>query len=125
LPIRRGRGLDTLEGYAGQLSKPLSYPLAAAAFLKDHLAKTSLRKGDVEVKACSNFDDRFDIFWEDLKKRIGTYSWPSARAKSWTGTLNMHCWATSSGSSPLLMVPDWSPMRFSKKCSIEGLALSK
>ena len=58
-----------LKAMRAQLSKPLSYPLAAAAFLKDHLAKTSLREGDVEVKACSDFDDRFDIFWEDLKKK--------------------------------------------------------
>jgi len=31
--------------------------------------KDIMRKGDVEVKACSDFDDRFDVFWEDLKKK--------------------------------------------------------
>src|SRR5438067_2043430 len=58
-----------LKAMRARLSKPLSYPLAAAAFLKDHLAKTSLRGRDVEVKACPDFDDRFDTFWEDLKKK--------------------------------------------------------
>jgi hypothetical protein len=28
-----------------------------------------LRESDVEVKACPDFDDRFDTFWEDLKKK--------------------------------------------------------
>jgi hypothetical protein len=27
-----------------------------------------VRESDVEVKPCSDFDDRFDSFWEDLKK---------------------------------------------------------
>jgi hypothetical protein len=57
-----------LKATRARLSKPLSYPLAAAAFLKDRLAKTSVRESDVEVKACAAFDDRFDCFWEDLKK---------------------------------------------------------
>src|SRR5437879_7936669 len=29
----------------------------------------SLRESDVEVQACPDFDDRFDTFWEDLKKK--------------------------------------------------------
>ncbi len=45
--------------------RPLSYPLAAVAFLKDRL--TAPRSGDVEVKACQGFDDRFDDFWERMK----------------------------------------------------------
>jgi hypothetical protein len=49
------------------LAKPLSYPLAAAIFLKDRLTNTDLRERDVEVTACSGFDERFDDFWEDLK----------------------------------------------------------
>ena len=51
-----------------RFSKPLSYPLSAAAFLKDRLAKTSVREGEVEVKPCTDFDDRFDSFWEDVKR---------------------------------------------------------
>src|SRR5438477_9534981 len=55
-----GGSLDTLEKHAGPASKPLSYPLSAAAFLKDHLLKKSLRESGVEVQACRDFDDRFD-----------------------------------------------------------------
>ncbi len=50
-----------------RLSTPLSYPLSVVAFLRDRLAKTALRESDVEVKACSGFDERFDAFWEDLR----------------------------------------------------------
>jgi hypothetical protein len=52
-----------------KLARPLSYPLSAAAFVKDKLTKKALREGDVEVKACSGFDDRFDSFWLDLKAK--------------------------------------------------------
>ena len=50
-----------------RLCNPLSYPLSVVAFLIDRLGKTALRESDVEVKACSGFDERFDAFWEDLK----------------------------------------------------------
>jgi len=58
-----------LKSMRARLSKPLSYPLSAAAFLKDHLAKTSLRESDVQVQVCPDFDDRFDSFWEELKRK--------------------------------------------------------
>ena len=48
-------------------ARPLSYPLAAAVFVKDRLTKTDLRENDVEVTSCSGFDDRFDGFWAALK----------------------------------------------------------
>ena len=57
-----------LKALRARLSKPLSYPLSAAAFLKDRLAKTSVREGEVEVKPCTDFDDRFDSFWEEVKR---------------------------------------------------------
>src|SRR5205809_177190 len=57
-----------LKALRARFSKPLSYPLSAAAFLKDRLAKTSLNQRDVEVKPCRDFDDRFDSFWEDVKR---------------------------------------------------------
>jgi hypothetical protein len=50
------------------LAKPLSYPLAAATFFKDRLTKKDLRESDVEVTVCSGFDERFDDFWEELKR---------------------------------------------------------
>ena len=57
-----------LKALRARLAKPLSYPLSAAAFLKDRLAKTSVRESEVEVKPCTDFDDRFDSFWEDVKR---------------------------------------------------------
>jgi hypothetical protein len=51
------------------LAKPLSYPLGAAVFLKDRLTTPALRAGGVEVSACPAFDDRFDDFWAELKRR--------------------------------------------------------
>jgi hypothetical protein len=50
------------------LAKPLSYPLSAAALLKDSVTSKALR-GDFEVQVCGHFDARFDDFWEDLKKK--------------------------------------------------------
>lgn len=35
--------------------------------LKDRTRDTAARKNDLRVVACSDFDDRFDGFWEDLK----------------------------------------------------------
>jgi len=49
------------------LAKALSYPLSAAASLKDRLTTKGLRAGDVEVKSVTGFDDRFDDFWANLK----------------------------------------------------------
>jgi hypothetical protein len=64
-----GGSWTRLKAMRARLSKPLSYPLSAAAFLKDRLAKASVRESDVEVKACPAFDDRFDYFWEELKRK--------------------------------------------------------
>jgi hypothetical protein len=51
------------------LAKPLSYPLSAAVFLKDRLTRKAWGAADVEVKACPAFDERFDEFWVELKRR--------------------------------------------------------
>jgi hypothetical protein len=67
-PSRNGSWTH-LKALRARLSKPVSYPLVVAAFLKDQLTKTALRESDVEVKACADFDDRFDTFWEALKKK--------------------------------------------------------
>lgn len=56
-----------LKGYP--LGKPLSYPLAAVAFVKDRLTKKGLGGRDVEVNCCVVFDERFDDFWMELKRR--------------------------------------------------------
>lgn len=57
----------TLRKYS--LATPLSYPLSAAVFLKDRLAGRAWGARDVEVKACPGFDERFDEFWVELKRR--------------------------------------------------------
>jgi hypothetical protein len=57
-----------LKAIRARVSKPLSYPLSAVAFLKDSLTKISVRDSDVEVKDCPGFDDRFNSFWEDRKR---------------------------------------------------------
>jgi len=49
-------------------AKWLSHPLSVGLFLMDTLKKRALREGDVEVKALQGFDDRFDTFWDELKR---------------------------------------------------------
>jgi hypothetical protein len=63
----------TLKHYP--LAKSLSYPFSAAVFLKDRLTNKALRAGDVEVKACAGFDERFDDFWVESKSRSPHVLW--------------------------------------------------
>ncbi len=51
------------------LARPLRYPFAAAAFLKDGLTTKALRRADVEVQCCPCFDERFDDFWDQLRSK--------------------------------------------------------
>jgi amino acid adenylation domain-containing protein len=48
----------------------LSYPLSAGLFLRDALTGRTLRSGrnGAEVQFCTQFDDRFDRFWEQVRK---------------------------------------------------------
>jgi hypothetical protein len=49
--------------------KFLAYPAAAALRARDRLTKSpSWTHQTGELKTCSGFDDRFDAFWEDLKR---------------------------------------------------------
>jgi hypothetical protein len=53
------------------LAKPLSYPLSLGLFLRDQ-AKRSRFQGNrsaVRVVSCASFDDRFEAFWADLRKK--------------------------------------------------------
>jgi hypothetical protein len=59
-----------LRRFVGRAAKPLSYPVSAAAFLKDALRPAALRENDVAVEPCSAFDDRFDEFWHALKAKF-------------------------------------------------------
>jgi hypothetical protein len=49
--------------------RALSYPLSAAVLLKDRLTKKAWGANDAEVQLCVGFDERFDEFWEELKRR--------------------------------------------------------
>jgi hypothetical protein len=58
-----------LKDYHLPLAKPLGWLLAAPASLKDRLRTPPLREGDVEVRACTEFDERFDEFWTQSRAR--------------------------------------------------------
>jgi hypothetical protein len=49
------------------LAGPLSYALSAPVSFIDRLRSATLSEGDVEVSACSGFDERFDDFWTDVR----------------------------------------------------------
>jgi hypothetical protein len=67
---RQGFTASFLAMKAFPLAKPLSYPLSLGLFLKGGLRRKAIRyhKNGVEIEPCINFDDRFDIFWESLKR---------------------------------------------------------
>jgi len=67
----RGFAASWMATKAPSLSGFLSYPLSAALWSTDLLAGRILSGGrnQVEVEPCSDFDDRFDTFWEVLKRR--------------------------------------------------------
>jgi hypothetical protein len=50
----------------------LSYPLSAGLFLRDTLAGrlTKARCGDGEPSFCTDFDDRFEEFWHELRRNF-------------------------------------------------------
>jgi hypothetical protein len=53
------------------MAEPLSYPLSLGIFIRDQ-ARKSRFKGDksrVTVLPCAAFDDRFEAFWANLKKK--------------------------------------------------------
>lgn len=51
-------------------AKPLSYALSVPLFIKDQFTRRLVGKNgrQVNVQACSNFDQRFDTFWEGLRR---------------------------------------------------------
>jgi hypothetical protein len=57
-----------LKAIGTQLSG-LPLRLFSAAALKNRLTKRAGPKPDIEVTACAEFDDRFDRFWEELRKK--------------------------------------------------------
>jgi len=59
---------SVLRPKTGRLARPLSYPLSVAVSLKDWLARQPVRERDVELELCAEFDERFDGFWDDLRR---------------------------------------------------------
>ncbi len=55
----------------GAIRKPLSYPAAAGIFLRDLIARSPLsaKRCAAEVVSGRTFDDRFESFWADLRKK--------------------------------------------------------
>jgi hypothetical protein len=51
--------------------KPLTFPLSAFLFLRDHLKKSRFyaNRSTAKVVPCACFDDRFDAFWETLREK--------------------------------------------------------
>ena len=53
------------------LAKPLSYPLSVGLFLRDQVRRSRFQgiSTAVTVVSCASFDDRFEAFWADLRKK--------------------------------------------------------
>ena len=52
------------------LAKPLIYPLSVLQFMRNQLGTKCLHtNGSRELRFCAGFDERFDTFWEELKRK--------------------------------------------------------
>jgi len=51
-------------------AKTLSYPFAGPLLIRHHLTRRRFGQNwrQVNVQSCARFDERFDAFWEDLKR---------------------------------------------------------
>ena len=58
-----------LKRQGNPLASALSYPLSAALLLRGRFINTAVSSSGVEVRGCANFDERFDDFWVELKRR--------------------------------------------------------
>ena len=58
-----------LKRQGNPLASALSYPLSAALLLRERFTNTAVSPSGVEVRACANFDERFDDFWVELRRR--------------------------------------------------------
>jgi hypothetical protein len=67
----RGFAKSLLRKKGISMAGPLSYPLAVAGFLRDRLTASGLRGNhhEPDVQSCAGFDDRFDAFWQAVKKK--------------------------------------------------------
>jgi hypothetical protein len=85
IPVPRGawdRALFWITHYQGfvesflrnkgrPMAKALSYPLSAGLFVRDQVMGSRVPKngGGINVQPCAGFDDRFDKFWELLRRK--------------------------------------------------------
>jgi hypothetical protein len=60
---------SVLKRRGNPLATALSYPLSAALLLRERVTRTAAPAGDVEVRSCANFDERFDDFWVAMRRR--------------------------------------------------------
>ena len=51
-------------------ARPFVYPLSLSLYLTDRITGTTVieKQGDTVVERCSRFDERFDYFWEELRR---------------------------------------------------------
>jgi len=67
----RGFTESFLRKRGAAMAKPLSYPVSAGVFFCYQFGRRRLAKNgnSIRVSPCARFDDRFDSFWEALKKK--------------------------------------------------------
>lgn len=48
----------------------LNYPLSAGLYMRDRLTgrNSEIERGELETEFCSQFDERFDVFWQQVRK---------------------------------------------------------
>lgn len=53
-----------------RLAKPLTYALSAGPFLKHAFSRSAIhRHPKINVQPCDEIDERFDVFWDTLRRR--------------------------------------------------------
>lgn len=67
----RGFAESVLRNKSWPMAGVLSYPLSAVIFLRNQLGRKRLRENGNKFRVCpcAGFDDRFDVFWEALRKK--------------------------------------------------------
>lgn len=73
--------------------KSLRYPVSAGLFLRDALAGRVLktRRNGFESGFCDKFDDRFEDFWQQLRKSAPRRLLANRSQKCCTGISSIHC----------------------------------
>jgi hypothetical protein len=73
----RGFARSALRLKSAPMSAFLSYPVSAALYCRDLFRKTEPGIGpDAAIESCAGFDDRFDTFWEELKREKADFLLP-------------------------------------------------